>query len=54
MQNLKLLKKIKNKANSRKSFATLVFFKLLTRFLCLNVSKLIQKSNGGEGFKLIT
>ena len=35
-----------------KSYATPVFFKLLTRFWCLNLSKFRQKSIG-EGLKLI-
>ena len=37
---------------NNKGFANPVFFKLLTRFWCLNVRKFRQKSIG-EGFKLI-
>ena len=37
---------------NEKSFVTPVFFNLLSRFWCLNVRELCQKSIG-EGFKLI-
>ena len=53
MQNPSNKKKTHSRKSKAKNYVTPVFFKLLTRFWCLNARKFRQKSIGEEDFKLI-